>query len=578
MDVAVAKESCSKVQNGTAAQGLERKSIFGLLILLVATLLVCLIASPAGNFPVNDDRIYAECVKDLAEKGIFSIEVSNSFDFIPIVSAALAAKVFGFSYELLRFVTIAFHLLGIGGLYLALRQMKLKDMDSAILSSVYALNPFMINLSLSFMSDVPALAFQNWCLYAIISAYSKEKLRYFVAAIIFLSAAAATRQTCLVLLPVIIILAWQTLRKTSDKVLIISSVLIPFLTWLSLHSFMMEVQRSIASYSDYSNLMLNSVGVFSSLATSLEFIAKGACYFGLFFFPISLVLFPLALLKKTQARIGALIAALVLSAIPLAYMQIKGAFMPYSLNLFIPPILGSYTLIGGTPIWSYEHLKQFTYFCDFAAIAWIFVMSFGFLYKHSSSSVEDNAIYSRERTFMICIVLFLTAALIVQLKTSNFDRYYLLGLAPFLLCLVPSWRILNPKKLRLAALLLSCLAGAYALLAASDVMNFGRAQWQAIQTLERSGVPSDRIDGGAMHSIHRIKHPIFASTFRQAIGWPERVRGSKELCNYRWWPVIGEDYVIASCKLPKYKEIAAVKYWSSLAFKTRKILILKKDL
>ena len=119
--------------------------------------------------------------------------------------------------------------------------------------------------------------------------------------------------------------------------------------------------------------------------------------------------------------------------------------------------------------------------------------------------------------------------------------------------------------------------GTYALLAVSDNMNFLRAQWQTLQKLKQAGVPPERIDGGALHSLHVVDHPIFSSTYDQTTGWPARVRGAKERSDLRWWPVLGEDYIVATDNLKGYHVVGEVKYWATLAFKHRKVLVLKSD-
>ncbi|MBX9685607.1 MAG: glycosyltransferase family 39 protein [Candidatus Obscuribacterales bacterium] len=547
-----------------------------LILLLLLTAAALLIANPSGNFPINDDRFYANAVRSIVETGVLTIEPSNAFDFIPIQLGAMVCKLFGFSYETLRFTTIAFHLFGISGLYFALKEFKLADFDAALLSSIYAFNPLLLNLSLTFMTDVPALALTNWSFFALIAGIKRQKSKFVIFSVIILSAAMSVRQTALFFLPAVIISGFLNSKNIKDRVLLLISVLIPLLAYFDLHQWFLQAQENSASYSNYSRLLFGALSIFTKPAVILTMTAKASAYFGLALAPATLLLFTKAWRKEfLKAAIISLLLSTFMVFLPLLFLHAGGSFMPYSLNLFMPPVVGSYCLIGGVPTWSAEHLKNFTYVTDFLALSFAFCIFFSIFNKGNpeSSNLKEEV---EELVFISSTLICAGAALVLQLSVSNFDRYYLLALSAFILCLAPAWKRLATGRIKILSLLLAIVMAAYATIAAADAMEFLRAQWQAIHRLEQSGIAAARIDGGPSH-IQSLKIALFRITFRQGIGWPKRLRGGEERSDMRWWPVLSEDYIVATCDLNGYHRIAEIPYWSPLRLQSRKIFMLEAN-
>lgn len=557
---------------------------YWLLLLFALTCCLLLIAGPSGNFPVNDDWLYVRGVQSIVETGKFSIPASNAFDFIPVYLGAFVCKLFGFSYETLRYTSIGFHLFGITGLYMALKELKLSSRDSALLSAVYALNPFMINLSLSYMTDVPALAFANWAINAGVKAAKNKGLPAFLLALLALIAAMSVRQTSLVLLPPLIAAGLLSIPSIKQKLgFLLASITLPAVSFVLLQRWLLEASTVNSSgYGKFSQLILDSALSFSPTFI-WEMLAKGACYMGLFLFPVTLVL---ANAKHKKLMCTALAATVLFAAIPLANMQLHGAFMPYSLNLFMPPILGSYCVLGGADVWRPEHLKKFSYFSDMAALFCCFALTYSLLLIAFFSNKEDNAssgkisrtalLKSAPNLYLFLTFVCVTGGLLVQLKASNFDRYYLMALAPYLVCLAPLWKIVQPAKSLILSAVMVLFLGAYGTLAAMDVMNFNRAQWTAISELESVGIKPTQIDGGPAYTM-LLAGKKFSNAHKQGIGFPEELRGGKPRCYYRWWPVVREDYIIASCKLDEYHAAREHKFWSPLRWKWRTMYTLEAD-
>jgi len=66
-----------------------------------------LLVSPRGDFPLNDDWVYAKMVQALAERGHFGLSpFSNAYALTQTLYAATLVNLFGFGVTLLRLTTI----------------------------------------------------------------------------------------------------------------------------------------------------------------------------------------------------------------------------------------------------------------------------------------------------------------------------------------------------------------------------------------------------------------------------------------------------------------------------------------
>ena len=576
----------------------EPNSRFFLALLLGLVLLVAIIAGPQGNFPLNDDRLYGEAVRNLVEKGQFSIICSNAFDFIPIYFGWIVCEVTGgFSYETLRWTTIAFNLFGVAGLFAALRELNCSNKVSTLLSSAYAFNPFTTNLALSFMTDVPSLAFTNWSLFAALRAMKTNCIASWLTCVLLATAAVSVRQSALVFLAPFYICAFFSLRKPSEKALMIASAAIPIGAYLFLQKWLAEATQFAGSYDDFSAVLKNSlISIVLDPAGLLSSISQHFCYLGIFLAPLTLPLTILAFRKWKQNKIRLLVSvilSLTLIVVPLLLAQMKhNSFMPYSLNLFYPPILGCYALIGGVPVWKADHLKVFTYVCDIAAFLLFVNLSLAtFLFTTTKETIKSDentvpstafgilAKFDLEKIFLILMLVCVMAGLVVQLRAANLDRYFLLALAPLILYIAPLWNQLQVKRLLILSAVMTMALAVYGILTTNDCMNFTRGQWAATDKLESLGIASSRIDGGPSFVFLRGGLPLYLSYRHTETerGWPIETRGGAATGNLRWWPIVKDDYIVSTITLDGYHKMSEIKYWSPLFWKSKTILMLESN-
>ncbi len=130
-----------------------------LLPLVLLFLFTTLLVSPVGEFSLNDDWIHAKAVQRLLEEGLYRGH--------PYVAATLAAqaywatlfcKIFGFSFTVLRVSTLVLSVVGAWAMARCGLALGFSRNLALLCGALLAINPLVLNLSYSFMTDVPFLA------------------------------------------------------------------------------------------------------------------------------------------------------------------------------------------------------------------------------------------------------------------------------------------------------------------------------------------------------------------------------------------------------------------------------------
>ena len=138
------------------AGGLARADYFALLGLTGIWVLIALLLGIDGEFPLNDDWAYAWTTDHAMETGTF---VRHDFTYIPAYTnvgiGMLFSAIFGPSAETLRASGVFMGWLGVLGAYLLCRVVGARRGPSILGALVTGLNPVYLNLSFTFMTDVP---------------------------------------------------------------------------------------------------------------------------------------------------------------------------------------------------------------------------------------------------------------------------------------------------------------------------------------------------------------------------------------------------------------------------------------
>jgi hypothetical protein len=140
----------------------DRAAVVGLtLVMLTVTFLAY---SPAA-LPLIDDWTYAWSVGHFLQTGALRmLEWSSHYPLAQILWGALWSELFGFSFAVLRFSTLALAWAGLVAFYLTLRELEIRPLPASLGAFVLLCNPVVFMLSHSFMTDVPFLSVMNGAL------------------------------------------------------------------------------------------------------------------------------------------------------------------------------------------------------------------------------------------------------------------------------------------------------------------------------------------------------------------------------------------------------------------------------
>ena len=131
----------------------ERSLLIPVLALHALTLLLVL---PRGNFPLNDDWIYAKMVQTvLTEHHYVQHPFSQPVAVGQILWGALFCAVFGFNYVTLRCSTLVLGILGAWATAKCVTECGASRKAALLAAFTVSANPIYMNLSYTFMTDIP---------------------------------------------------------------------------------------------------------------------------------------------------------------------------------------------------------------------------------------------------------------------------------------------------------------------------------------------------------------------------------------------------------------------------------------
>ena len=166
--------------------------------ILLVLIWICMVAltNPVGNFPLSDDWAYAYSVQHLLQHGELRFSDWTATNLLgQVVWGALFCLRVGFSFTALRFSTAVLGLVGILGTYGILRELNTSRQIAAIGALTLAFCPIYFVLSLTFMNDVPFVAFAIASLYFFMRGLRLESPPTIAVSFVLAGIAILTRQT-----------------------------------------------------------------------------------------------------------------------------------------------------------------------------------------------------------------------------------------------------------------------------------------------------------------------------------------------------------------------------------------------
>jgi hypothetical protein len=521
---------------------------------VVCAYLGSILLLPRANVPVGDDWFYAETVRRLVDgEGFHILDATVVTLILPALWGALFASVFGTSFVVLRWSSVALVAIGGVAVYALCRTLGASRRWSALGAAIVLFNPLGYVLSNSFMSDAPftAVLAVAGLLYVRGLTCGAERRRVVIAASVAAAAAFLVRQQG-ALIPMAVgvhLLLGRRLRVDRASLWLLLRVGgIPALTGLVYVIWLRLVHGVPASQ----NLFVEEAGflfkpAMIGLAARLVFLCL--VYSGLFVLPVAAVA---ALgggrLVRSVPRRGWLLylvpaAVVVVGAVHFAR---EDRLMPYVPQYVADWGLGPADLIGGRPpVVGRDALIVLTLAAVAAALVWLLALS--------RAAAPQPARFGAGGAKLLVAILVGQAVGIVppSLHFQNpvpaavlvftLDRY-LLPLLPLVVCL--------------------------AVWAVGDLRLFQDAVWNTATEAERAGVPVRQLDGGAQWDAVRL--------YRDGVEVPESLPDRPWWVNQFAWD-LDPRWIVSSSPVPGYVEVTSHTYDTWLRPHDKRIFLLRRQ-
>ena len=555
-----------------------RESLF--IPLLLLALLTVLLVSPAGDFPLNDDWIYAQAVQGILEDGHFSGHpYSTALLVVQAYWGALFCSVFGFSFVVLRCSTLVLWLAGAWAAARCGKECGLSRGPALLAGVVVLANPLVINLSYTFMTDVPFLALSAFSGLFFLRALREPKWQWVALGSAIAAAAFFVRQFA-VLVPaayaVTVSVQWlRTRSKISWPY--VGALAIPWVVAAVLLPMVPSAAGELGHTWD-PDVLGKDMG--ARISGGIRFVLICAMYLCLFLFPIILAG---VLRRRPQDGLSAgarwsIFAGLFASALYIVHGEAPGRMPFYVLyNMIYDFGVGPLTLRGlyqSGALWRPVQIGDWWWVPTLIGIGLACIVlrdlasrSVVMIFGSIGVELEPDAQRARQELFLLIWGAFIVVALFNPWLPVRFDRYLIAAVVPVGV-LLTCW-MGTPRKGGWMLAGAGCvLLYGFSVVCLQDYMAWNTARWTALERLATThGVPDERIDGG--YEFNGL---------RTSGGYIERDGASSFLKQgpIGWW-IVDDAYAVSLIPREGYSEIGREGYFSWLGFRTGQVLMLRRD-
>ncbi|HEX7478917.1 MAG TPA: glycosyltransferase family 39 protein [Polyangiales bacterium] len=496
-----------------------------------------------GDYPLNDDWAYAWSARHFLQTGTLRIlDMAAPSLVAHIAWGAAMLRVFGDSGVVLRAGTLVWALVCILLLYLLGRRAGHPRHVALVPALALALSPWFVNLSFTYMTDVPWLTLVLAALLATSAALdprSRAPLLLLAAASTLFGAAALMRQFAVFCAFGTAVAVWLDSRNTGrsqrETLTRLTALLLPLVLLFGLfeHWYIHVHGPTLANRETVTKI--RRLDPWMPLQHALESLH----YLGLWLSPFFLAaLFGRklrAVLTRPHTRLGlALLVGYVIGAQLLVRSHNPASThqptMPFLSNIFFLVGLGPQTLDdiyqGRVPQLHHAPwlgwLLTLVSTCGGLVAVSVLLRSGAAVWQlrrgpaeptRNTLTVEHAQAHARDfmRTLCFCVGV---AYLGWHVATAQFifDRY-LLPLLPLILLLALDV-LPEPVVASRWALLLLALGGLWAVAGTREYLSWNDARWAAVRALSAQGIPDDQVDGG--YEVNGPRHflPYFKRTGR----------------------------------------------------------------
>jgi hypothetical protein len=530
------------------------------LIVMFLFLIVELYIQPIGEFPLNDDWAYSQAIYSFIYQG--KVQLSNMIA-IPFLSQYLVgigvAKLFGFSFFVLRCISIVYTFLMIFIVNRILLLLKIKsDFTRFSVLLLFCFNPLVLSLANTFLPDSGILLLALIAVYfmiKIVNEYSRIDYFWFV---VFTVLGTLTRQSNII---IPLIFAFVYYYSNLGVGYSVKKAFFPFFVNLIALLLFENITRF------YGLLPLNFNLQVYTIARSVQYpslvflknlfvgVLTSTICIGIFITPLLISNFKNHFSEFKNSRICQLVVLLYLVYI-LFKISVGNHFEPSLGNMLYSFGIGPIIMTGfeSTDFHAYLFAAKIILTIISALGAFSFVLAFYSIFKNVS--LQRDSIYNWFSLFVCLMLIFYLIP--ISLNYAN-DRY-LLFLIPFFII---GYTLVNTTPIKKILFLIPfLLISIYSIIGVDEYFEFNKTRWKALNYLTKElNISPEKIDGGFEFN---------AWYFSNSTKYNAQHAG-------RWWWIEDDEFIISPKPRKGYSEFKKYKMNSIVMLPFDELKILKRD-
>lgn len=528
---------------------MKSKNVKIILLLILLFLIIILLINPKGNFPLNDDWVYAHTVSELLQNNELHFYIwTGPILLFQTVYGFFITKIFGFSFNILRSSTLLFALLSLVTFYLLSLKIKKDKLLIFLCALTLFFNPIFINTSFTFLTDIPFLFFYLLALYLVIKGIKSQKYNFLIFGLLSCIASFFIRQNGILFFVSIVLIYLTYIIKNNDinKKFLKNSLQLTGLATLVCFIGYLLFQNSVDISGAQTHLIEKSI-----LSHALLWLFYSIQYLGLFALPLSILyIFNKNFYKKINLYIFLFIFILLL--LITFYFNL---FFPYNQNIINNYGLGPNTEVmqGIPPL----------IFSDIFRIIISIIACFGGAIIISALKTAFNNIKNNFLLKFIFINFILQLILILFFK--GFDRYFLLLLPMILILILPNIKV--SKYLYAVPITLLLILSFFSITLNKNYLDWNRARNNLYQQISQTKF-YHQIEGG--YELNGWY------TYDIMQNFPVIVDLTKPWYLHRLFSPNTNEYVISFSVLSNHKILDSREYYNYFLFRKVKIYLLQK--
>jgi len=551
-----------------------------LILVLGLMLLAVLTASPRGDFPLNDDWVYGKAVQDLLTQHRY---VTHPFAaanvVVHVLWGALVTAPFGFSFTALRISTLILAATAVWAAAKCGREAGLSHGMALLCGLAVLSNPIFLNLSYTYMSDVPFMAFAGVSGIFYLRALKTNRTADSVWASMFAALAFGIRQFGLLLTVAFLFTLVYGRVRWGRKGLArhTAACTVP---WFILGTGLAALKA--AGGSSYTWLvLLEGAPMLYRILLALRYPFVALLYAGLFTLPLFIgraVLLARGLERWTRGRwlvFGLIAVAIDLVACGVVLLPLP--LMPNVLRDFGTGPLTLREVYFGARDWAPVRIGAWWWLVTIPAIASAAALATDLLYgilptvlRPDAAAVDKdwNGLRRDHALFVTLWAVSMLAAPYNPYLPAVFDRYLLPASVPLAILAATAIRTVGSTRAVQVAAAACLVLFVVSLACVQDYMAWNRARWTGIdRLLETYRADPLEIDGG-----YEYNGMYTSDTFMERAGTTDFNQMGPE----GWW-LLDDAYAVSFLPRDGFSELERIPYFSFLGMETRHLFILERQ-